>query len=46
MLESQLAGLAAQQAALAAQVAGLAAPEGGGRRGSSQVAARNGAGCP
>ena len=29
MLESQLAGLAAQQAALAAQVAGLAAPEGG-----------------
>ena len=30
MLESQLAGLAAQQAALAAQVAGLAAPGGGG----------------
>ena len=30
MLESQLAGLAAQQAALVAQVTGLAAPGGGG----------------
>ena len=46
MLESQLAGLAAQQAALAAQVAGLAAPEGGGRRDLSESQRWMGLGVP